>query len=426
MAPSRIQAAAFAQRVRTGSNLMLVVLFLVALVAPLAGLNRSGVDQMIARTERRTAAAFPKLELRWHGPILFPKKQTMRVFPHEFETWFNDHVGGRRHLIQAYNLAKVCGLTAETYSQPAVGKAAQSPVIIGREGWLFWTGEFLLEDFRRTRPFSAEELGRWKAVLEARHDWLARRGVQYILFIAPNQQEIYSEFMPRAINRVGARSRFDQLKAVLAGGRVTLVDPRAALTAAKSREQTYFKTDTHWNDFGAFVGYREICTALQPRFPNLQPRALDDFHIAVRDDEGMYVATLVDSLVPFRERLVTLTPRHPRTAKSEGVPPPADSRAAMVTRNPNGVLGSAIVVHDSFMHWLGPYLSEHWRHMHLMWHDDFPAEYLEEIIRRERPQVLIQEMVERKLMRIEPRNPPQVDAEVRSYGVAQKPRDSIR
>lgn len=393
-------------RVRAACQALLVASFLGLLVLPLAGLNRAGVDALIEQTERRRAAAFPQMEFRWHGPLYFPKKQSLRVFPREFEAWFNDHVGLRREFIRAYNLAKVCGLTAEAFGRPAVGQAAQSPVIVGRDGWLFWTGEFLLEDYRRTRPFTPEQLAAWRQTLVARRDWLARRGVKYVLFFAPNQQEIYSEHMPRAINRVGRQSRLDQLKAALEGTGIVLVDPREALLAAKAREQTYHKTDTHWNEFGAFVGYRELCRELSGWFPELRPKPLDDFQVQARDAPGLYVATLIDSLVPFRERLVTLVPKQPREAQAQSVAPPADSRAAHVTRAPHAELGAAIVLHDSFMHLLGPFLSEHWQHMHFVWHDDFPADYLQPIIDRQHPQVLIQEMVERKLMRVEPANPP--------------------
>ena len=39
------------------------------------------------------------------------------------------------------------------------------------------------------------------------------------------------------------------------------------MAAAKTRERIYFQTDTHWNDRGAFVAYRELIEAVRAQVP---------------------------------------------------------------------------------------------------------------------------------------------------------------
>ena len=50
----------------------------------------------------------------------------------------------------------------------------------------------------------------------------------------------------------------------------------------KSRHQIFYRTDTHWNNRGAYVGYREIMNVLCRWFPQLETipsSAFDEFHV---------------------------------------------------------------------------------------------------------------------------------------------------
>src|SRR5262249_53517229 len=162
---------------------------------------------------------------------------------------WNDHMGLRPALVRLQARAKV----------KALGVSSSSEVALGKRGWLFFNGEKNLEDYRATEPFTAEQLDRCIELFEARHDWLAERGLRYLLFFAPNKQTIYPELMPAAVNRVHPETRLDQLTAGLrARGSVPVLDLRQALWTAKDQEQLYWKMDTHWNESGAYYGSREV------------------------------------------------------------------------------------------------------------------------------------------------------------------------
>ena len=63
-------------------------------------------------------------------------------------------------------------------------------------------------------------------------------------------------------------SPYDRVRAAVErDGRVTFVDLRAPLLAAKTRERVYFQTDSHWNYNGAVIGYGEIMRAVQATLP---------------------------------------------------------------------------------------------------------------------------------------------------------------
>src|SRR5262249_5565752 len=153
-------------------------------------------------------------------------------------------------------------------------------------GWLFYSGRPGDTTPPRVPPFRAEELEYWRCVLEARRDWLAARGIRYLLVIAPDKQTIYPELLPAAL-RPPAASRHDQLLAHLRPHpRVNVLDWREPLRQAKAGEQVYHRTDSHWNERGAFVAYQQILAALSAWFPDLQALPRSAFQTATRPTSG--------------------------------------------------------------------------------------------------------------------------------------------
>jgi len=394
---------------RRASDVATVVVFVVGSLVPCWGMLRHADDAMIQATEQRRAAPPPRFELSQVGGVLqVPTSRTMKHFPREFEAWFNDCLAGRRRLIHTHNLALVWGLTPRAMAHSHHADAPKHPVLIGREGWLFYNQDNLYEDFRCTRPFSTAEVDEWCAVLEARRAWLARRGIHYLLVVAPNQQTIYGRYMPRAMTRVGSASRLDQLyDALRKRSDVTFVDLREPLRNAAGPWITYNKTDTHWNDYGAFVAYGEMGRVIRSWLPSFRPKSIDEFDVTVRDAEGQYLATLVDSPVPFREELVEFKRKRPSNVVAEAASADARGEQRWSTSCETGELESAVLLHDSFFPYLGPMLDDHWRRTRHVWTDGFPVDEIEAT----RPQVVVQEFVERKLMRVRPQNPPELSAE---------------
>jgi alginate O-acetyltransferase complex protein AlgJ len=65
----------------------------------------------------------------------------------------------------------------------------------------------------------------------------------------------------------------------------------------------------------------------------------------------------------------------------------------IVTEIPGSTLPTAVMFRDSFTSWLAPFISEHFSRIVYLWQKDFDAN----VIRSEKPEVVIQEMVSRHL-----------------------------
>jgi hypothetical protein len=269
------------------------------------------------------------------------------------------------------------------------------------------------EDYRRVSPMTPAEIGRWRSVLEARRDWLARRGIRYLVVVAPNKETIYGDAVPPWFTRAAGPSRLAQLDQAFAGQRgIDLLDLSGALAARTAEVRTYHFTDTHWNDMGAFAGYGAIARRLEPWFPGLKPLELADVTPETVVTRGGDLARVCGLQTDLPEPQTQLHPLSAVAATfADGSPitiQRTDVRARndLETRSPTGEIPSAVILRDSFGEALMPFLSRHFQRGRWIWTDDFPADLIAEV----KPSLVIEQTVERKLMNLVPANPPEVDA----------------
>ncbi len=168
--------AAGAQPASALADKALVAVFLLVSGLPLAGMI-FGIDRTFVLEENRVLATRPELK---------PTRRAMALLPAKLEAYFNDQFGFRKRLIYWLAVVKVSGL----------GVTSTPGVTLGRDGWLYLAGDASVSSFRATRPFTPEKLERYRLILEARRDWLAERGIPYVLIVAPNKDTIYPEYVP--------------------------------------------------------------------------------------------------------------------------------------------------------------------------------------------------------------------------------------
>jgi hypothetical protein len=327
-------------------------------------------------------------------PTLPHDAREAEEFPARFEAYFNDSFGLRPLLLRGMHRVKGRWL----------GVSTAANVLRGTDGWLYYTDRPAGTDYDAARPFTDEELWLWCRMLKDRRDWLASQSIRYLLFIPPDKQTVYPEHLPDALRPRTPQSRLDQLVNYLREhGGPEVLDVRAALLEAKRRERIYHATDSHWNDRGAFVGYRAVAGVLSGWFPAVQPLPRSAFLDVCRDEPGGDLAQMIASEDVFREEALRLEPLSPWRARRVGeVPLPADCRvqfAPHAQECDDPTLPRAVVFHDSFFWALEPLLSEHFRRAVCGWTDDFSRE----VVHRERPDVVIQELVERKLGSVSPK-----------------------
>jgi alginate O-acetyltransferase complex protein AlgJ len=372
----------------------LVALFLCFLAAPVLDLAL-GLDPNPSPLKVEVPFPRPHLDrslLRWPGALVF---------------YLQSNMGFRGALVRLHG----------RFVWSVLGSSPAPQTVVRSDPWLFMRSERALDGFRRTDPFSAAELGAWRDVLEARRRWLAARGIRYLMVVAPDKETIYAEAVPPAITRGPGPSRLEQLGEELRapGSQVPFLDLTATLQMRKPVARLYHYTDTHWNDLGALAGYQAITARLRDWFPELRTLLESDFNVAEVVTPGGDDARICGLQLDLREpqRQLTLRPDVRAPAHLADGAPLAFERLDVhgtqrfETRAPAGEIPSAVILRDSFGEGLLPTLALHFQRATWIWTYDFPAA----AIAADQPAVVIQEMVERKLMTVTPGNPPELAAD---------------
>ncbi|MBN2498498.1 MAG: hypothetical protein JXR96_28160 [Deltaproteobacteria bacterium] len=360
------------EKLSQASHIFLAVSFLGLLWLPLLGML-TGVGIPSVKKEKRRPSEAPTLETLMH--------KGAAAFRDQFSHYFNDHFGFRSQLIEGYNLAKYYVFSV----------SGSSRVTIGQDGWLFYTSA--VKDYRTRRPFSAAALGRIQAILEQRRKWLAGKGIDYLFVIAPNKSTIYPEHLPDHIHRLAKKSKLDQLAEHLQHkSSLAFLDLRKPLLETKEIHQTFSRTDTHWNDSGAFAAYEEIMKAL-----GMQPLAAGRMRSIPVAEQSGDLARLLSLDAYLTDKSVQVVPKGGFSARlfSEGH---RGGRLVSIKENEQPDLPSLLVFGDSFTERtrLKDYLGEHFRRsVFVRGESDF---FDTRMVETEHPDIVIQEMVERFMM----------------------------
>lgn len=378
---------------RRAWGLVLVVGFLGGLFVPGA---LTLLDDDALKTSRAAVVAEQRQPAAW--PAAPTGVDDLGQWPRGFESWWNDHFALRATLIRWHNMAKLFGF----------GTAPSDQVLLGDDGtqpWMYVSLNKPVLDYRGLVPFSDDELRHWQRHLEQRRDWLEARGCRYGFLVAPSKSTIYPEFMPAEQTRVGAVTRLDQLLAWMeAHSDVPVIDLRPALLAAKRESfagvsddtPLYYPLGTHWNGLGAWVAYRELMQQWLTPWYGWQTNPLEAYKVVDHVGGGDTWARRFHMEDVLPQPFVMMHWKGPPwVQKVKLVDDPAVTEFGTKGAD-NGI--TAVLLRDSFGNALGPHLAPHVKNLSLIWNQVAGPEATLAHIKRKRPRLVLEEVVERYLV----------------------------
>lgn len=349
------------------------------------------LDRAAAPQENRLPATFPKFHLSLAG---------IGKYLAGTEAYFADHFGFRRQLVRWQQ-----SWQWNIFHDPQGGSARS--VLAGKHGWLFFAEPRTVNDIIGAMPFTAAELESWRALLTGRRDWLRERGIRYLLVIPPDKQGIYPEHLPDWLaDRIGPAQRLDQfLDHMRKHSDVPILDLRAALLDAKKLGEIYLHTDTHWNARGAFAAYRAIVQEVAALGITSTPLDADAFDITIAakgptgdlaqmmGQEGSLLERNTPAFLPKPSLPATTLRMEPALVPKKWTPgtePRVSENAA--------ARGKMVMFHDSYAQHLFQFLGQNFGRIVFVWqpHWDKP------IIEREKPDIVVDEILQRVLIFLDP------------------------
>ncbi|MDY2590011.1 MAG: hypothetical protein SOW32_07460 [Agathobacter sp.] len=220
-----------------------------------------------SNSENRQMAARPQLSM-----------DTYNTFSKEYEAYCNDCLPFRNNLIKLNS----------TIDYFLFDRSSNSNVIIGKDDWLFYDniadGDNI-GHYTGVRMYTEEELQLTAQNCINMRDSLAEQGIEFVLYIAPNKERVMSEYMPDKYGKPAENYATLQLVNYLRENTdIRVVYPYEELMEAKEKLKDvniWYKTDTHWNYVGGYVGSCALLKELGIDMP-----AIWSEQITISEDEA--------------------------------------------------------------------------------------------------------------------------------------------
>lgn len=273
-----------------------------------------------------------------------------------------------------------------------IGDKVFPVAVLGKDGWMEYTGEGSIDDFQNLRTLESKEtIGKGLIIL---NQYLKSQGITLLIVVAPNKSTIYPDKLSEEIKILPVPSRLDVLISYLEDNDLPVLDIRPALRAARQDQDVYYKTDTHWNGYGALAAYTAILNALQSSHPELKPYKASDLDLVITGPDQreipsmMNIITITELSIMFAPREAFVQTQHPGDYHSY-------NQLSWIL---DSDLPTLLMFHDSFgANYLNDCLSMNFSKSHFI-HLGSMSQYLtKESIQHFKPDVLIIEIVERNL-----------------------------
>jgi alginate O-acetyltransferase complex protein AlgJ len=277
----------------------------------------------------------------------------------------------------------------------AVGDTIFNGGLVGKDGWLYYTGDYSIHDYQKTELMGLSRLEYFGELLNKLNQSTAQNGGKMWLMIPPDKNTIYPQYMPDEIPVIGQSSRLDQLTDYLQKKtEINLLDLHPLFTDVAKSSQIYYKSDAHWNCLGAYYGSNELLAQVSALHPQVQTHPLTDYEFGTMSDSTLDIAGVMG--LKLQEETVTLTPKFPIGSISYESYDGSD--AIKVATNSQTDLPTALVIHDSFYpECLNQFLEPQFSRVIFSHYEKMKfSDYLK-LIETEKPDVVIVEFAERHI-----------------------------
>jgi hypothetical protein len=320
-------------------------------------------------------------------------RPAIKQYPRLFDLYFADRVGYRDVLLAWYHAALYDGL----------GESAEKQAWAGGDGWLYLNVADP-DEFSDTGRTLDARLDDWADEFADRADWLRGRGVEYVVLLAPEKSSVYPEHLPGRWQRHPPPEPLAAMSDRLKARGVRVVNPLPALLEAKAAapRPLYYPQDTHWTAGGARVAYAELVKAVRATHPDWEPLPDAAYTVVEAPCGGDLRRYVLAARPPADDTAAEFVPPADRRAEEDRSPPfagalPEAARQSVlppaVYTTPAAAGPPAVLFCDSFGAKLLPLVTADFRRVAVAM-----AETLEpEVLAAERPAVVIQVMVARKL-----------------------------
>lgn len=347
-------------------------------------------ERLIMSEEKRLAFPLPR----------YSNDNKLKDYTKQLEYYMKDQLPGRGQLIIANNYSKY-----KVFSELATNPM----VYFGKENWMFYIGENVKMVYENKTLYTEAELQKMTRTLEERRDWLKSQGIAYYLLFPRLSHYFYQEKVGEGIYQYNKKPKLEQFTEYLnKHSNINVIDVYSPMLKAKQTytRDLYYRSDSHWNLFGSYFAYEAIIKRIQKDFPQIKSAIpLKEIQWIEEESTEADLSKLISlSGVITRHEFL---PVHPDVNSSESIPAPHypeyhSVHSLIVYQGKDTTMPNIVMNRDSYSNYLIPYFSKHFNRQTYIWSSlFFPT-----IIAKEKPDIVITEMMERFLDDLLIDNPP--------------------
>ena len=240
---------------------------------------------------------------------------------------------------------------------------------------------------------------------------MKKREIEFYLFIPPTKNSIYPEFLPTAFKPKTISKLSQIIDYLKTNTDIKIVDTRNELLNGKKFGQLYYKSDTHWNNKGAYIGYRKLISEIKKDYPNIKPITMKNLYfknVASIDGDLGSLLVLNDNwnIQHYEYRLRNNFHAVPLSNRELNEFPLFKELQPRIFRHEIDSLPKLLMYRDSYTIALTPLLSEHFSKSTYLWTYTMRAEEIDQV----KPDIVVMEILERFLDELVAANPQNINS----------------
>lgn len=233
-------------------EIIFLTIFFILLFIPMSHIDTKTI---ISEKENRTLAKYKPL---------IEKNNINFSYGKNFNDWFNDRFLFRINIITIYNKLQ-CNTIVST----------REGIFNTKTNWMF--KKHLLSNKKTLNTKFKENIIK---TLDKFNEFCNVNNIKLYVLIVPYQDEIYNEKKKPYSNKQKVINTNNMIYEIQNKSKAKIIYPFNKLKKESEKEFVYFKTDWHWTDIGAYIGYQELMREIKKDFPNIISVNINDYKIS--------------------------------------------------------------------------------------------------------------------------------------------------
>ena len=323
-------------------------------------------------SEYRMLAKWPEFSL-----------EKIQDFPDGFEEYFNDHAPFRGQIRETWTNLNYRLLRDSTNKTVIVGKTDKDS-----DAYTWLLNLSSVREVQGIKIYSNKELKRMLSLVKTNNERMDNLGIDFHYFIAPDKEDVYYDMLPSNLSIYNSSSAAQKAIDYLSeNGISNIAFAREEIINAKNLGQPlYYRQDTHWNDLGAFYGFKSLMNEIEPSFTDFSYEL--EWKEKASDSEDLARSFGLKGY--FRDESAKV---HYHDEKRYKVVKDEDgSNKIWIAENQEAPINKTLLlVGDSYRSALKPYLARTFSKVIMVHRDNYRLNMIDEY----NPDVVVSEMVER-------------------------------